>query len=167
MLHANRRSRVTRTLLLIACCLVFVTGAWAQPIPATAGPLVGHTTPTSTSLWMYAQRGAKAAIKGSLSCDVLAKQAKKAGLFVPRKRVISGEYDWDDFSGCGLFLIRKKKGDWIHTGIIAARIDGPEALVFRTLEGNTNDEGSREGFEACHRTRNLNGSIKYDFIAFE
>lgn len=59
MLHANRRSRVTRTLLLIACCLVFVTGAWAQPIPATAGPLVGHTTPTSTSLWMYAQRGAK------------------------------------------------------------------------------------------------------------
>jgi len=59
MLHNNLRSRITWALLLFACCLACVTGAWAQPIPETAGPLVGHTTPTSTSLWMYAKRGAK------------------------------------------------------------------------------------------------------------
>lgn len=59
MLHHNRRFQITRAFLLVAFCLVFVTDAWAQPIPETAGPLVGHTMPTSTSLWMYAQRGAK------------------------------------------------------------------------------------------------------------
>ena len=38
-----------------------------------------------------------------------------------------------------------------HTGIVE-RIEGD---TIHTLEGNTNDEGSREGYEFCRRTRSL------------
>lgn len=45
-------------LLLLIFVSGFVTDARAQAIPENAGPLVGHTTSSSTSLWMYAKRGA-------------------------------------------------------------------------------------------------------------
>jgi hypothetical protein len=46
-----------------------------------------------------------------------------------------------------------------HIGIVIGNDNG----VYSTLEGNTNDEGSREGYEACERRRNLlNG--KYSII---
>ncbi len=35
--------------------------------------------------------------------------------------------------------------------------------VFETIEGNTNDEGSREGYEVCQRVRGYPGK---DFIVF-
>lgn len=38
-----------------------------------------------------------------------------------------------------------------HTGIVE-RIDGD---TIYTIEGNTNDEGSREGYEVCKRTRSI------------
>jgi hypothetical protein len=37
----------------------------------------------------------------------------------------------------------------------------PREEVFETIEGNTNDEGSREGYEVCHRVR---GYGSKDFI---
>ena len=40
-------------------------------------------------------------------------------------------------------------GDWTHTGLIS----GGDGTVFHTIEGNTNDSGSREGFELCARIR--------------
>lgn len=40
-----------------------------------------------------------------------------------------------------------------HTGIVeSVRTDG----TIRTIEGNTNDEGSREGYEVCRRIRKIN-----------
>jgi len=36
-----------------------------------------------------------------------------------------------------------------HTGIV----EKVEADVIHTIEGNTNDDGSREGYEVCRRTR--------------
>ena len=40
-----------------------------------------------------------------------------------------------------------------HTGfVVEVRADGS----LRTIEGNTNDEGSREGYEVCYRTRRQN-----------
>ncbi|THU36908.1 CHAP domain-containing protein [Niastella caeni] len=53
-----------------------------------------------------------------------------------------------------VFIMDYGKGTG-HTGLVE-RIQG--GLV-ETIEGNTNDEGSREGYEVCRRTRKL-ASIK-------
>jgi hypothetical protein len=50
-----------------------------------------------------------------------------------------------------LFLIRRTATDWTHIGIVES-LEG-EAML--TIEGNTNDQGSREGFEVCRRRRAL------------
>ncbi len=113
----------------------------------------------------YFYQGARSPIKGSVSCDTLAAQAKNAGLFVPEKEITSGRWKWQEFGGSCIFLRRRTDTDWTHTGIAAAGAGSPTNSVFSTIEGNTNDEGVREGFEACRRTRSVSGS-NYDFIAF-
>ncbi len=55
------------------------------------------------------------------------------------------------------FLNRRTTTDWTHVGIVLEANDE----VFMTIEGNTNDEGSREGYEVCQRIR---GYRKKDFI---
>ncbi len=47
--------------------------------------------------------------------------------------------------------VKKKDVDWVHTGFIVRQ----EGDWIHTIEGNTNDEGSREGFEVCRRMRNF------------
>jgi len=120
-----------------------------------------------TSLIMlqaYFYLGRKAPLRGSVSCDSLAAQAKDAGLFVSERDITSGRVDWRDFQGCCLFLKRRTATDWVHAGY-ALDASGPiKETVFNTIEGNTNDEGSRDGFEACERTRGVVGS-HYDFVA--
>jgi hypothetical protein len=44
-----------------------------------------------------------------------------------------------------------------HTGIVTRAEQG----VFHTMEGNTNDDGHRNGFEACTRRR---GYRSKDFV---
>lgn len=56
-----------------------------------------------------------------------------------------------------IFLIRKTETDWTHTGFVTNFHDN----YFNTIEGNSNDEGSREGHELCARTR---GYARKDFI---
>lgn len=102
-------------------------------------------------------------IKGSVSCDSLAAQGKAAGLFVPEADITRAKFAWKDFGGCCIFLKRRTDTDWVHAGF-ALDASGPVSeTVFVTIEGNTNDEGSREGFEACRRTRGL-ASGDYDFV---
>lgn len=48
-----------------------------------------------------------------------------------------------------VFLVVRTPSDWTHTGIVTAIDD----TWLYTIEGNTNDEGSREGFEVCRRMR--------------
>jgi len=48
-----------------------------------------------------------------------------------------------------VFLNMKTKFDWVHTGIVI----GVEGDWIHTIEGNMNDEGSREGFEVYLRRR--------------
>ena len=43
------------------------------------------------------------------------------------------------------------------------RVEGRKVF---TLEGNTNDEGSREGYEFCRRERSLNDRLLKGFIKF-
>lgn len=82
----------------------------------------------------------------SPSCDVIATRAKAEGRFSSEKPTVGG-----------LFLVRKSSTDWTHTGFVTEVGDG----WVRTIEANTNDEGSREGHEACARTR---GVSKLDFV---
>ncbi|MEP0873833.1 peptidoglycan-binding protein [Trichocoleus desertorum AS-A10] len=94
-------------------------------------------------------------IPGSFSCDTLAAQAKAAGLFVSEAEARRRE-----IPPGSLFLVRRTSTDWTHVGIVAETHE----LLFDTIEGNTNDEGSREGYEVCTQSRGYTGK---DFILLE
>ena len=96
--------------------------------------------------------GASMPIKASVSCDSLAASAREKKVFVPGGSVITGSITAGSF-----FLNRRSPSDWTHVGIVLQAT--PES--FSTIEGNTNDEGSREGYEVCARTR---GYDQKDFI---
>ncbi len=82
-------------------------------------------------------------LKRTYSCDILADRARVAGKFVPATS--------DQLAPGSIFLVRgAKPNDWVHTGIVIA----VDAKTIATIEGNTNDEGSREGYEVCRRIRN-------------
>lgn len=93
-------------------------------------------------------------VKPSFSCDDLAAQARTAKILLPSERVLDPRATITPGS---IFLHRKNPTDWTHAGIVV----GLHADTFETIEGNTNDEGSREGYEVCRRSRAF-GS--YDFI---
>ena len=84
-------------------------------------------------------------VPGSFSCDTLAAQGSSAGAFFS-----GADVDRADITPGSIFLVRKSATDWTHVGLVT----WAEDEVFDTIEGNTNDEGSREGYEVCGRTRN-------------
>ncbi|MDH4195620.1 MAG: hypothetical protein OEW33_08290 [Nitrospirota bacterium] len=98
-----------------------------------------------------------APIQGSGSCDTLAAQGKAAGVFVKEPDLTRGNKTLEDLSRASIFLVRRTPTDWTHTGFATSF----DQISFDTIEGNTNDEGSREGFEVCSRSR---GYGKKDFI---
>ena len=57
-------------------------------------------------------------------------------------------------------------GRYMHTGIVTAY--DPGTCVFKTIEGNTNTDGSREGYEAARQTRDIRdvrgSQPRYTFI---
>lgn len=76
----------------------------------------------------------------TLSCDELANAARRAGRLVRDPRSVRpGD----------LGLIRRVEGDWTHVFIVTEM----HADHFTTIEGNTNDDGSRNGYEVCERAR--------------
>lgn len=80
----------------------------------------------------------------TFSCDVLAMEASNRQCLVRRTSPATAPPG-------SIFLVShsRNRRDWIHTGIIT----GGDGTVFNTIEGNTNDQGSREGFEVCARIR--------------
>lgn len=92
-------------------------------------------------------------ITPSFSCDSLAASARQQGLFLPERNL-----DRSAIKPGMFFLNRRTATDWTHVGIVIEA----DKEVFMTIEGNTNDEGSREGYEVCQRIR---GYAKKDFIA--
>lgn len=92
--------------------------------------------------------------KRTFSCDVLANNAKAAGTFIAGagvkkpKGLLPGD----------LFVVRgTKEGDWIHTGI-ATEVHEDHV---GTIEGNSNDDGSPDGYMVVKRSR---GYGRLDFI---
>lgn len=102
-------------------------------------------------------------INGGYGVDQLAQQAKQDNRFY------SGDgMSWVNLGRCQIFLIRSKDNpndDWIHTGF---SFDGNGPL-FSTIEGNTNDEGSSNGYEVAERARSITkgGIVKADFIKLD
>lgn len=96
-------------------------------------------------------------IPGSFSCDTLAAQGQSAGRFIKESALADGTTSVSDLPAASLFLVRRTNTDWTHTGIVTHFHED----CFDTIEGNTNDDGSREGYEVCARTRGYGGK---DFI---
>ena len=101
--------------------------------------------------------GADLPLTPSVSCDALAAGARERGLF------LAGAPGLDPgriTPGC-LFLNRGAGDGWNHTGIVLGCRTTRGAVVLETMEGNTNDDGSREGYDVCHRWRD---ALNKDFI---
>jgi hypothetical protein len=95
--------------------------------------------------------GVRVPVSRTFSCDELAGHAKKATCFV------AGCPDFSKITPGSLFLVQKTASDWQHVGIVSHA----EKDAFHTIEGNTNDDGAREGYEACERVRSYD---KKDFV---
>jgi hypothetical protein len=106
-----------------------------------------------------------APVETTFSCDVLAARGRAAGLFLGETELEDDPMRRHDLTAGSIFLHRRVANDWTHTGIVAA---APPLLPFAdsdhydTIEGNTNDDGHREGYEVCERIR---GFADKDFIA--
>lgn len=83
------------------------------------------------------------------SCDIVGKYGINEECLIRNKELKASDIEPGD-----LFLKVKSKYDWVHTGIVSD-VDGD---WIRTYEGNTNDEGDREGYEVCKRMRNYKKS---------
>lgn len=59
----------------------------------------------------------------------------------------------------GSVFIMKFAGGTGHTGIVR-RVDPIEKVVY-TIEGNTNDDGSREGYEVAQRKRSISSMLGF------
>lgn len=103
--------------------------------------------------WCAKQAGAPNQDLLSPNCDTIGARARIRGRLVSTPEV------------GGLFLVRGPSAadPWTHVGIVdEVLLDArgkPEAVG--TIEGNSNDEGSREGHEVCERTRGLG---RLDFV---
>lgn len=113
--------------------------------------------------------GAASPLAYTLSCDTLAADAAAKGRFLAGAAVASGQIAPPALRGseaAGVFLVRNPKNpkDWTHTGFALHFEPGSSrrgVATYRTVEGNTNTGGSREGYEVCARTR---GMASVDFI---
>lgn len=96
----------------------------------------------------------------TLSCDLLAAEAKQKGRFIAQASLTPTKT-----SPCGLFLVRRTSTDWTHTGFATAyNVSKGKVTSFETIEGNTNDAGDREGYEVCKRYRGVPGR---DFVRID
>lgn len=87
----------------------------------------------------------------SFSCDTVAAAAKTRGNFVKYSAVRANPSLVEKGD---IFLLQSSNNslDWIHTGIVTKILENG---VFETIEGNTNDDGSRNGYAVVKRTRNF------------
>ncbi len=99
-------------------------------------------------------------LTASYSTSQLRKNAKRKGILLTGAEVTAGKRPPPG----AIFLQKGGKTGWRHTGIVLR--SGAE--TFQTVEGNTNDEGSAEGYEVCRRARGYakesTGRPAYDFI---
>ena len=92
----------------------------------------------------------------TFTVDTVISQAKAGGLFMRESQAATPAGKAQIIPG-SLFAVRASPVHWSHLGIVS----GASADSFATMEGNTNDEGSADGFEAVERVR---GYGSKDFV---
>ena len=100
---------------------------------------------------------AKLEIPYTISCDVIAVEGQHRERFISERDIVGMKAS---VGGGSVFLNRRTATDWIHTGIVVRFNDE----TIETIEGNTNDTGSREGFEVVRRIR---GYKSKDFVRLD
>ena len=113
-------------------------GPWVEAIQRTTGNKKGDPWCASFVNWVLdiAYRDMNP-LPATASCDVLLEFARKNQLLTSTPQ--PGD----------VFLVMKTKNDAIHTGIVTE----VRADTIRTIEGNTNREGAREGNGVWARER--------------
>jgi len=81
----------------------------------------------------------------------LASQARKKDIFLDGQK---GK------PNTGYIFLQKSKKGYSHTGFVISK----KLNSFTSIEGNTNDDGSAEGYEVCSRTRSYKNK---DFVILE
>lgn len=127
-------------------------GPWVRAYCAGDGPSWRWCAGCNTTIVQQAAAmiGQSSPIPFTLSCDDLAASARKSGrLFNAGAQARPGD----------LFLCLNPRNlaDRIHTGIVRL----PQRESFLTFEGNTNDDGSPNGYEFCARTRAYGRLIEF------
>lgn len=84
------------------------------------------------------------------SASDLHRRAEKAGRLIPLEQVKRGH----------LFIVPGGGTGWRHVGMVLQHL--PNGRI-RTCEGNTNDDGSADGYEMCIRTRKAAGLAFVDW----
>lgn len=108
------------------------------------------------------ERGVTLPIARTFSCDQLARRARQANIFISENQLDGLDEDEIErlIQPGSVFLKRKTATDWTHTGLVVSVSGG----AVDTIEGNTNDEGVREGYEVCRRVRSFRS---LDFVAMD
>lgn len=85
-----------------------------------------------------------------LFVPAMVNQARKQGKLIASSTILSAP----SMLSIGSMFYVKSKGEWpySHVGIVT----GVSSKEFTTIEGNTNNVGSSNGFEVCARTRLIN-----------
>lgn len=113
-------------------------GPWVEAIQRVTGNKRGDAWCASfvTFVLDIAYRGKNPLVR-SASCDVMLEFARKHNWLVAKPEV--GD----------VFLVMKTPTDAVHTGVVTA----VGKASFRTIEGNTNEGGSRDGWGVFARER--------------
>jgi len=117
-------------------------GPWVEAILRLVGQAKGAPWCAAfvTMVLDIAYRGANP-LPRTASCDVLLEAARTRGWLQSAPEV--GD----------LFLVMRRPADAVHVGVVTA----VAPLAVRTIEGNTNTDGSREGWGVCARERARKG----------
>lgn len=119
-------------------------GPWVEAIQRTTGNKKGDPWCASFVNWVLdiAYRDMNP-LPATASCDVLLEFARKNQLLTSTPQ--PGD----------VFLVMRTKNDAIHTGIVTE----VKADTVKTIEGNTNREGAREGNGVWARERQRSGLL--------
>ena len=98
--------------------------------------------------WLLEATGGLSGIRRSAGCDELMQQAQVYNALRTQPQV-----------GDVFFRLNpQNKADANHTGLVAEVFDDGDFLA---LAGNTNDEGSREGYEVAQKRMSNNGNYRF------
>lgn len=99
----------------------------------------------AVAAWGIEALGADWPVPHTADCDALLGWARRKGV-LRRTDPQAGD----------IFLVMKSADDAIHTGIVIQALANGQVL---TWEGNTNNDGSREGYRVCQRRRSTSNLV--------